>query len=178
MMTILMLTMAPIADAKGGGGGGRASSGGRVSTSRTNTPSKPSAPSPAKTITKTPPKTIQSTKPVVSSTGKKMNGTGKVVDENYQPKFRSGYVAPAGSVVYYPERSILDWLPFYMIMTHQQHQQVVVQSPDGNGGMKEETQEEEGTDGMYIFNWIFSILVVGGVIYLIMRLVNRRYGTA
>jgi hypothetical protein len=99
-----------------------------------------------------------------------MNPNGKVVDDKYQPKFKNGYVAPSGSVVYYPQSSMLDWLPFYLIMTNQSHREVVVQSPDG----KKETVKEEGVDTMYVINWIVSILLCIGLIGAVVWFINKK----
>lgn len=109
---------------------------------------------------------LSSTKTTTTSTGQK----GYVVDSNYQPRFSGGYTAPAGSVVVYRQSSIMDWLPFYLIMnSNNAHRQATVTQPDG------QTKEvkEEGVDGMYIMNWIITILFIGGVIGGIVYLVNK-----
>lgn len=163
----MAMIIAPMAEAKGGRGGG-GGGGGRSTPSKSAPASpKPSKPAPAP---KPAPKTVESPKPIVSSTGKTMNGTGKVVDENFSPKFRGGYVAPAGSTVYYPDRGFMDYLPWIFLFTQDSHREVVVQQPDG----KEETVREEGVDSMYIINWIVSILLVFGLIALVMWLINRK----
>lgn len=171
-----MLIIPIVADAKGGGGGGgRASSAGRSSSSSysskastssmSTTPSKPSVSksptSNTKTTTSSNPKTVA---------GKSFGKKGYVVGDGYNPSFRGGYVAPAGSTVYYRESSMLDWLPFYMIMnSNNAHREAVVTTPEG----KEEIVKEEGVDGMYIFNWFISILLIVGVIGGIVYLVNK-----
>ncbi len=169
----MALVLAPLTvDAKGGGGrsGGSRSSSASRSVSNTNatkntTPTKTVAPKPVV-------KTATSPTAVKSSTGKTMNTTGKVVDANYQPKFKGGYQAPAGSVVYYPQRSFIDYLPWIFLFSQNSgaHRDVVVQEPDG----KQVTQKEEGVDSMYVWNWVFSIGVALGAIALVVWLMNRK----
>lgn len=168
--------------AKGGGGGGR-SSGGARSSSFKSSASKPSAAKPAAAKPSKPAAPKISTKPSGTTqtktasaktvSGKKYAGKGYVVGDGYQPKFRGGYTAPAGSVVYYRQNSLLDYLPLYFIMTHGSHREAIVQTPDG----KEEVVKEEGTDGMYIFNWLITILLgaglIGGVVYLINKATKK-----
>lgn len=183
LILILGLSIASPVFAKGGGGGGGHSSGGsRASSVRSVSASKPTVSKPAIAKPSTPAKSTVSTKPssttktttastaVKSSTGKTMSKKGAVVDDNYKPTFRGGYVAPAGSVVYYRESSIMDWLPFYLIMTSQSHREAVVQTPDG----KQQTVKEEGVDTMYVINWIVSLLLIGGLIVLIVWFVNKK----
>jgi len=131
-----------------------------------------------KTTTQKTPST--STKKVYSTTPKTVSGkqyskTGNVVDDNYKPSFRGGYVAPVGSTVYYRDNSMLDWLPFYFLMTHDSHREAVVVKPDG----KEEIVKEEGIDGMYIFNWVIVILLglglIAGIIYLINKYTKKKH---
>jgi len=177
-LSLCALILSPMADvlAKGGGGGGRGGGGSRSSVSHSSTP-KPSPSTPAqtpKTITKTPPKTIESTKPVVSASGKKMNGTGTVVDANNRPTFRGGYQPPVGSTVYYPQRDFMDYLPWIFLFTMSPNREVVVQASSTDGVVTEETHVEEGTDSMYIWNWVFSIALLGGLIYFIMRMLSRK----
>lgn len=165
-----------------GSSGGR-SSGGRISSSRSVSrprtasaraavPSKPSIP---KVSTRPSSKTTTKVGTPKTISGKKFSGKGNVVDSNYQPKFSGGYAPPVGSTVYYRDNSMMSWLPFYMIMTNQQHREAVVTQPDGT----EQVVKEEGTDSMYIWNWILTILFVGGVgagiIYLVYKLTNKKY---
>lgn len=174
VFAISVLVPGDIVYAKGGRVGGFRSSSVRVSSSP-----KPSAPAVAKTAVKATPavstkpsvetKKVVSTKTVTSSTGKKMSGNGSVVDQNYQPRFNGGYVPPAGSVVYYRSYGVMDWLPFYLIMTQGSQREAVVQTPDG----KEQTIKEEGVDTMYVINWIVSILFIVALIFGVMYLVTN-----
>ena len=139
----------------------------KPSAPRPTTPSKPSVPkvstrpsTATKTVTAAAPKTVA---------GKTFSRKGSVVDSTYQPRFSGGYTAPVGSTVYYRDNGLMSWLPFYMIMSNQQHREAVVVSPDG----KEEIVKEECTDGMYIFNWIITILLCGGLIAGVVYLINR-----
>lgn len=96
-----------------------------------------------------------------------------MVSPGYQPRFQ-GYSAPAGSVVYYPQSSALDWLPLYFILTHDAHRDVVVEVPGENGAATTtKVVEEEGVDTMYVINWIVTILFGLGLIALAMWLVNK-----
>lgn len=165
---VFMLVIMPASDAFAKGGGGRGG-GARSSVSR------PSKPAEVKTQTVKPQPVIkESTKPVVSKTGKKMNGKGTVVDDNYKPKFKGGYVPPNGATVYYPQRDFMDYLPWIFLFSQDSHREVVVQTTGENGEVKEETQIEEGVDTMYVINWIVSILLLGGLIYLIMGMFKKK----
>ena len=168
MMVAVSLCGAQLVEAKGGGrvGGGRVSSGISRPAPRPATVNvvKPPAPKPV---------THVSDKPVVSTTGKRMSGAGTVVDTNNRPTFKGGYQPPVGSTVYYPQRDFMDYLPWIFLFTQNQHREVVVESKGEDGQVKQETHTEEGTDTMYVINWIVSLLLLGGLIYLIMRLISR-----
>lgn len=168
---ICSLGLLPLSEvfAKGGGRGG---GGARASASRP-VPKPDVAPVQKKTqVVK--PATKVSDKPVVSNTGKKMSNKGKVVDENYKPSFRGGYVPPVGSTVYYQQRSFLDYLPWVFLFTMTPNREVVVQASEPDGTVKEETHQEEGTDTMYVINWIVSLLLLGGLIAVVIKLLNRK----
>lgn len=163
---------------KGGGGGGRGggsvggksggSTGGKSVSGGKSTTSVGKAPSSTTKTVQSQPKTVN---------GKTYSGKGYVVDDTYKPSFRGGYVPPAGSTVYYQSSSSMwDWFPLYYIMTHDGNQKAVVTQPDG----KEQEVVEEGTDGMYIFNWVIVILLgvglIGGVIWLVNKMTQPSYG--
>lgn len=173
---IFMLVVMPASDAFAKGGGGRGGGGGaRSSVSRSSASKPASKPTEVKTQTVKPQPVIkESTKPVVSSSGKKMSGKGTVVDDNYKPKFKSGYVPPNGATVYYPQRDFMDYLPWIFLFTQDSHREVVVQTTGENGEVKEETQQEEGIDTMYVVNWVVSILLLFGLVYLIMKLISKK----
>ena len=61
--------------------------------------------------------------------------------------------------------SAWDFLPWYYIMTHNGSQSVTVMQPDG----KEVKTTQEGSDGMYFFNWFLMIVLIiaaiGGIIW-------------
>lgn len=182
---LVALLCSPAVSLAKGGGGGRSSGGSRSSPSRSapkpstpkpSTPKpstpKPSTPKPAPKPNLSKPSTATQVK--TSATAKTVNGKtyskkGYVVDEKYKPTFRGGYVAPAGSTVYY-QSSMWDWFPIYYLMTHDSHRSAVVQQPDG----KEEVVKEEGTDSMYVINWIIVILLGLGLIALVVYLINKR----
>lgn len=165
--------------AKGSVGGGR--SGGFSSRSITSTSSKSSTTSKStsgKTVTGS-----STTKTTTTATGKaatqKPAGNYKssqVVQDPSSYKFRDGYSAPAGSVVYVNDSrsSALDWLPWIYLMHHDGSQQTTVVQPDG----KEVKTVQEGSDGMYVFNWIMMIVLVaaaiGGIIWGVNRWAQKR----
>lgn len=175
--------------AKGGGGGGGGSGGSRSSSSSSksssksksstsssanpSTPSKPSVSAKPGSSTKT----VNSAKPVTAN-GKTFSSKGSVVDDSYKPRFNGGYTPPNGSTVYYRDTSssLMNWLPFYMIWSSDNaHREAVVMEPSKDGQpANQKVVKEEGTDGMYIWNWIISILVILGLIGLIVWFVNRR----
>lgn len=185
--------------AKGGGGGGHASGGARssVSSSRSSTSSKSTSTSKSsgtKTTTKTTTtktkaggkittkdgKTIQTSSKKPSNT-KFKNEKGIVGQDNYQPRFTNGYVAPAGSVVYYPQHSALDYLPWIYLFSQNnspRNDSVATVQPDGKEVIAKPVQQ--GTDGMAVFNWILLFLmaaaVIGGVSWIVLKLTNRKKG--
>lgn len=195
----MILTLLPsLALAKGGISGGRSFSSSRStsssfkssssikpstsvspSTSFKSTASTPALkPSLPKITTKPSFSTVKVTSPVAKTVnGKSFGKTGSIVSSTYQPKFKNGYTAPIGSTVYYQDTSssLMNWLPFYMIMTSQSHRDVIVTEPAKDGQPAKETIiKEEGVDTMYIINWIFSILIIIGLIILIVYQVNKK----
>lgn len=191
LLLVLALLVTPSASllAKGGGGGHssgggrsgfsssrssstRSSSAPRASAPRASRPSVPKAP---RVSGKPSANTVKVKSPAAKTVGGKSYGkTGSVVDGTYQPRFRGGYYAPVGSIVYYESRSFLDYLPFYMILASQQHREAVVSAPAANGqSAKDTVVKEEGTDSMYVWNWIFSIAVILALIALVVYRVNK-----
>lgn len=172
-----------VVDAKGGGGrggGGARSSSVRSSTPRASatpkisTPKTPKAPSISKTPSKS---TVKVTAPVAKKVGgKTFSKKGSVVDATYQPKFNGGYTPPIGSTVYYRQSSALDWLPFYLILNSQNaHREAIVTEPSKDGQPAvEKVVKEEGLDTMYIVNWVMSILVIIGFIWLVVYIINKK----
>lgn len=188
LLLICAMSLPFVSEAKGGGGraGGGARSSVRSysstrSTSTTSRVSTPKTTTPKVTTPKVSTKPSATTAKVTTPKAKTVGGKtfskkGSVVDSTYQPKFNGGYVPPAGSVVYYRESSMMDWLPFYLILNSQNaHRDAVVVEPakDGQPAV-EKVVKAEGTDTMYIINWIMSILLVGGLIALIVWFINKR----
>lgn len=126
------------------------------------------------------PTVVKSTQQIKSSNGKKMSTSGKVIDSNYQPKFVGGYTAPIGSVVYYRESSVLDYLPLYLILTSNSHRDAVVVTPQSTSTdgriipSTTTTVKEDGIDTMYVINWIVTILFFGGIIALALWFINKK----
>lgn len=151
-------------------------------TTKTSTPAKVSTPKTPKITPKISAKPSKTTTKVTSPkakntvNGKTFSKKGAVVDSTYQPKFRGGYTAPMGSTVYYRESSMMDWLPFYLILSSQNaHREAVVSTPATATQPATETiVREEGTDTMYVVNWIVTILLVIGLGALIVYLVNKK----
>ena len=184
VLVLLALVVPAIVEAKGssGGRGGGSRSSVSRSTSSASKPSTTSAPKPAP-APKVSSKPTAATKTVdapvkTTSTGKKTTGKANVVDSNYQPKIKGGYVPPTGSTVQYVERSpsFIDYLPWLYIFSqgHRDNvnrQEAVVTEPDGTE--KTVVMEEEGTDGLLILNWVIMIVLTGGLIWFIMWGVNQ-----
>lgn len=168
--------------AKGGGGKG----GGGARSSTKSSSSKPSATS------SPPPKPAPTTKPtsntVATTTakkpsaqakkGKQYNEKGSVVGDTYQPRFTSGYVPPKDSVVYYPQHSFIDYLPWIYIFSQgsPQHDQVAVVQPDGKEVVAK--PETEGVDGLLILNWfiliVLALAIIVGVVWGVNKLSKRK----
>lgn len=175
--------------AKGGGGrgGGGRSSGSKSSSSGSSSKSStPSTPKPGKSTAK-PGTTIKTAdgKEVQSSAKKPantkyQNSKGIVGDNGYQPRFTNGYVAPPGSVVYYPQHSALDYLPWIYLFSQSspQNDQAIIVQPDGQE--VQAAPEAGGVDGMAIFNWIVLIFIflaiIAGIVWGVNKL-TRRKGT-
>jgi len=180
--------------AKGGGGGGHASSGGgrsSASSSMSSSSSSSSKSSSSKststksttktTVTKTKPggtlktadgKTIQ-TSSAKPTNAKFSQSKGVVGDSGYSPRFNN-YSAPAGSVVYYPNHSFVDYLPWIYIFSQNNSprvDQAVVVQPDGKQVQAQPVKS--GVDGMFIFNWIILILLAAAVVAGVMYVVNK-----
>lgn len=163
--------------AKGATSGGRSSASSRSSTSSSKSGSTKSAP-------KTKPGDAVKTKDgktVKSSTAKPTNSkykesAGVVGADGYSPRFQSGYSAPPGSVVYYPQHSMIDYLPWVYLLSQQSPatDQAMVVQPDGKQVVAE---PERGVDGMAIFNWILLVLiivaVIAGVVWGVNKLTTR-----
>jgi hypothetical protein len=176
---ILAFTTAAEVVAKGGGGrgGGGARSSSRSSSSRSSsrTPSKP----PKGTSTAKPGSKIKTSDgKEVTSSAKKPSDTkfnksrGIIGDNGYSQRF-NGYEPPAGSVVYYPQHSALDYLPWIYLFSQNSpaNDQATVVQPDGK---EVKAEPEKGVDGLAIFNWIVLILMGLGLIALVVWFVNRR----
>ncbi len=188
---ILVLLSPTMAMAKGGGGGGRSSGGSRSFSSgsrsysspkpsapKPSAPAKPSTPKPAAPVKPAgPSKTPTKSTPTVTKTAPVKPGysaKGNVVGAGYQPAFRGGYTAPAGSVVYYRQNSLLDWLPLYFILTNDSHRDAIVETPGKDGAATTTTAvKEEGTDSMYVINWIITVLFFLGVFGFLVWLINK-----
>lgn len=113
-----------------------------------------------------------------TSTGKQTTGKANIVDANYRPRFNGGYVPPVGSQVQYVQSSasFIDYLPWLYIFSQNHRdnvnrQEAVVTEPDGTE--KSVVMEEDGVDGLLIFNWIVMILLTSGLIYGVFVLVNK-----
>ena len=183
---VLMLPCAVFA--KGSSGGGRSSSSGSRSSSSSSPSSKSSSTSnPSKSTPTTPKvsaKPSTSTKTIdtpskTTSTGKKTTGKANVVDDNYKPSFKGGYIPPTGSTVQYVERSssFIDYLPWVYIFSQDSRERVntqeaVVTEPNGEEKTVEQFNQE-GSDEMLVFNWILMIVIGSLGIWGIMWVVSN-----
>jgi len=89
--------------------------------------------------------------------------------DGYTPRFTNGYTAPAGSVVYYPQHSALDYLPWVYLFSQNSptNDSAMTVEPTGREVVAQPIQE--GVDGLAVFNWILLIVIVvsaiGGIIW-------------
>lgn len=159
--------------------GGRSSSSGSKSSGTSS--SKPSAPKPGVSTAK-PGSTVKTANgTTVQSSAKKPSqqgystSKGIVGDNGYSPRFTNGYSAPPGSVVYYRDTSVIDYLPWIYLFGHSNaapaNQQATVVQPDGKEVVAK--PQPGGTDGLAILNWILLILIVAGIIGCIVWGVNK-----
>lgn len=194
LIAIAILLLAPVAEAsakgsRGGGGGSRSSSSSRSSTSKSSTPksSTPSKPTAPKSTSRS--TSSSKTKPgstVKTSDGKEVKTSTKAPSnskyksqagitgvEGYNPRFGNGYSAPAGSVVYYPQHSFIDYLPWIYLFSQNSpsNDSATVVQPDGKEVVAK--PQAEGTDGLAVFNWIILILLGLGLVALVIYLVNK-----
>jgi len=196
ILTIMALTIAlapATVFAKGGGGRGgvsssrssyssRSSTSSR-STSRSSTPTKPSKPSSTSRNTssskiKPGSKVTVGDKSITTSTKKPSNGkytsqAGITGVDGYTPRFSNGYSAPAGSVVYYPQHSALDYLPWIYLFSQNSpaNDSATIVQPDGKEVVAK--PEPEGADGLAVLNWFILILLGIGAIVLVMYLITK-----
>lgn len=171
-----------------GGGGARGGGGFRGSSSKpsssSKSSSKPSAdarPAPVKskpgdTIKTSDGKSVK-TSPIKPANNKYSSSKGIVGEDGYTPKFKSGFQAPVGSTVYYPQHSALDYLPWVYLFSQNspQHDNVTVVQPDGK--QYEQTPEPQGVDGLAVFNWIIlvaiALAVIGGIVWGVNKMTNK-----
>lgn len=143
------------------------------------TNSKPKSADKPKTSIKpisTTPKTTMAKKPstnMLSQTGKRYSNEGYTVGNGYQPRFTNGYVAPAGSTVYYPQHDLFDYMLIGYLFSNDspRNDQSVIVQPDGKEVVAK--PQQQGTDGLLIFNWIMLILIALAIIGGGMWLINK-----
>lgn len=159
------------------------SSGSKSSTSKSST-SKTSTAKTGKSTSKPGSKVKTADGKEIQSSAKKptnskyQRSTGIVGDNGYQPRFNNGYTAPAGSVVYYPQHSALDYLPWIYLFSQNnspRNDQAVVVQPDGKE--VQAAPVKDGVDGLVVINWIILIIIIAaigaGIVYLVNRLTNK-----
>ena len=140
-----------------------------------------SATKPGNKITTSDGKTVQTStkKPTSTKVNQQAGITGV---DGYTPKFKNGYSAPAGSVVYYPQHSFTDYLPWIYLFSNNSpaNDQATIMQPDG----KQVTAPpvEEGVDGLAVFNWILLFIIgaciIGGVVWGVSKLTNKDKGSS
>jgi cobalamin biosynthesis Mg chelatase CobN len=172
--------------AKGGSSGGHASS-----SSHSTSSSKPSSsgssssksssatskPTTSSKPTNSTSKTTTAAKPSpaatkASGTSRAYSKSGYVVGDGYTPRFYGGYNAPAGSVVYYPQHSWTDWLPWVYLFSHDSpsYDNAIVVQPNGQ---QVAAEPEKGVDGMVILNWALLFLIGLALIAAIVWKINK-----
>lgn len=185
---------------RGGGFGGSRSSASKSSSSTSKTTSKstgkkgaPSAADKSANTSSSRSTTSSSTKAgskVTTSDGKSVQTSSKKPTKNnvnqqagitgvdgYTPRFTNGYSAPAGSVVYYPQHSFIDYLPWIYLFSQDSpaKDQATIVQPNGKEVAAQPVQE--GVDGLAVFNWLLLIVmviaVIGGIIYGVNRLTSN-----
>ena len=177
----LVLIVPSVVLAKGGfSGGGRGFSSSRSYSAPKTTTTR------STTTTRTTAPAVRSTAPTVRTTApasKSLFGGSVKTSSTYKPVFSRGYTPPTGSTVIYQSTPWYQYLPLWYLLTHDSTRDVTVKEPatkDASGkevpGKTVKTQEQ-GTDGMYIFNWIITILLVCGMIGGIVYLVNQKTST-
>lgn len=163
----------------------KSSSSSKSGTSKSTTKTSPSRPANYGTSTKKAGDTIKvGGKTIKTSTKKPTNSiyknqAGVVGDNGYTPRFTNGYSAPAGSVVYYPQHSFVDYLPWVYLFSlggdSPQDDKVTTVQPDGKQVVAEPVQE--GVDGLAVFNWILLVVIViaaiGGIVYGVNKLTSE-----
>jgi len=102
----------------------RSSSSSKSSRTKSGTSSKSSTTTSKGRLTAKPGSTIKTPdgRSVTSSAAKSSNtkhsqSSGVVGDNGYQPKFTSGFNAPTGSVISYPQHSFIDYLPWIYLFS-------------------------------------------------------------
>lgn len=172
--------------AKGGGGGRGGGGGARGSTSKSSgssSKSAPSQPKPGKS-TATPGSKVKAADGTeIQSSAKKPSNTkfntskGIVGDNGYTPRFNNGYSAPPGSVVYYPQHSMFDYLPWVYLFSQDSpaKDSATIVQPDGKEVQAQPVQE--GTDGLAVLNWflliVMALAIIGGVMYGVYKWTTR-----
>ncbi len=170
---------------KGGGGarssgGYRSSSSGSKSSSSTSTTSNKSTSRTTSSAKTTPGSKVTVGGKQVQTSSKKptnpnVNQAGITGVDNYSPRFTNGYSAPAGSVVYYPQHSFIDYLPWVYLFgmggDTPTDDKTIIMQPDGKEVQAQPVQE--GIDGLAVFNWILLIAIVIAIISGIIWGVNK-----
>ncbi len=165
------------------GGGGRGGGARSSSTGKSGSSTKPAAPKvgtstakPGSKIKTADGKQVQSSSKAPTNKNY-TNSSGIVGDNGYKPKFTNGYVAPPGSVVYYPQHNFIDYLPWIYLFSQNSPSQdkTVIVQPDNKEVQAQPVQE--GVDGPAVFNWILLIAIfiaiIGGVVWGVNKLTTR-----
>ncbi len=156
--------------AKGGGGGARGGGGASRSTGGSKSTGSKSSGSSGTGSTKSSPSTSKYSAKTTTTAKKPSSGRysseGRIIDDTYRPNFSSGYVPPSGSVVYYPQSSFIDYLPWYYLFTQNNANSAdrTVVEPSGK---EMKVAESRDFDGLVIVEWIFLLAIVAAVIGLL-----------
>lgn len=105
------------------------------------------------------------------------NQAGITGVDGYSPRFNNGYTPPAGSVVYYPQHSALDYLPWIYLFSQHSPANDSATTVEPSGREVTAQPVKEGVDGLAVFNWILLIAmvvaIVAGIIWGVNKLTNK-----
>lgn len=105
------------------------------------------------------------------------NQAGIAGVDGYSPRFNNGYTAPAGSVVYYPQHSALDYLPWIYLFSQNSPANDSATTVEPSGREVVAQPVKEGVDGLAVFNWILLVVIVlaivGGIIWGVNKITTK-----
>lgn len=160
----------------GSKGSSKSTNGGSTANKSNSRSTTSSSTKPGTKITTSSGKSVQtsSKKPTSSKVNQQAGITGV---DGYTPKFKNGYSAPEGSVVYYPQHSFTDYLPWIYLFSQNSpaNDQATIVQPDGK--QVSAPPVEEGMDGLAIFNWVLLFIIgaciIGSIVWGVNKFLSR-----